>query len=813
MLCALCGCAPLLEDEGALSLPHGWSIAAQNIRVEVREDPYGFSVSDGAGKRVLSTSLSQDGSGLSAAAWTKGRVRYESGISPGHFTIGESLEPYREPVLVEPLQVDRDRVSLRLVGEDGQPSVHTTLRVKEGKLRVEAWTPRESPRAWSVGFEAPQDESYLGFGERFNALDQRGQQVFNWAEEGGIGLGEGTVAGKQNPWPSGATMTYYPVPYFVSTRGYAFWLDTTYYSRFDLQQSQVGKWRVTHHGPRLAFEVYVPSTADPRPWPHQLTDRFTKATGRPMLPPKWAFGPRRRVGSSSKRDGVSEIQAMRDQDLAITSVDDALHFFPAASQRGRESALRAWTAEAKRLGYRVNAYFNSFVARSEPAFEAFVPAARDRGFFLQRPDGDSPNLWILTGGRIVQNELLDLTNGEAKRWYQSHFDQAIDLGYSGWMYDFGEYVPADVLASDGTTGEALHNQYPVLYAKTLHEHMQKSALADDWLAFMRSGYTGSSAFVPMVWAGDPAASFEDADGLPSMVRAGLSLSISGAPFWGGDIGGYHCVSDGAQAADAELLVRWIQQGALSPNMQTQNACVGSAKGTKASIWSSEPVQDAWRTYARLHTRLFPYLYTWALRAHRYGEALMRPLFFEHPERPELAGIDDAYYLGPALLVAPVVSRGARHKQLDLPDDTYVDWDTGQLVRGGPQQLDAPLDKLPLLLRAGHIVPLLDASIDTLARESNPDVVGPDDVADVYDVRVLLSPEAPSATLTLHDGEHLEIRLRPDAANGAVRESRSIETLELTGRGDLESSQLTIVSTSKRMLRWHVAIAQTGAPAG
>lgn len=814
LICALSGCAPLLDDEGALSIPHGWNIRATDISVHVHEDPYGFTVRDGKGQQVLTTARGNDGSGFSPAAWTRGKVHYQPQISPGHFEIEESLEPYRQPLLVQPLSVKPTSIVLRLLGDDGK-AVHTKLQVREGALRVQAWTPNETPRAWSIGFEAAENEAYMGFGERFNALDQRGQQVFNWAEEGGIGLGEGKRAGADNPWPSGATMTYYPVPYFVSTGGYGFWLDTSYYSRFDMQQSRAGEWRVSHHGPKLDFEVYVPSSSDARPWPHHLTDRFTKATGRPMLPPEWAFGPRRRIGRESKREGLPEIEAMREHDLAITSVDDALHFFPAASQRGREAKVAAWTTRAKALGYRVNAYFNSFVSTSKPAFAEFLPEARERGFFLRSPEGRSPNLWILTGGDIVQNELIDFTNSEAKRWYQSHFDQALALGYSGWMYDFGEYVPADVVASDGMSGEELHNLYPVLYARALHEHMQRSPLADDWLAFMRSGYTGSSAYTPMVWAGDPAASFEDSDGLPSMVRGGLNLSISGAPFWGGDIGGYHCIADGARVADEELLVRWIQQGALTPNMQDQNACVGSSKKRKTTIWSSTEVREAWRKYARLHTRLLPYLYTWAKQASQHGEPLMRPLFFEHPQRPDLAKVDDAYYLGPALFVAPVVERGARYKQVDLPDDLYVEWDTdawdaAQLVRGGAQRLEAPLEHMPLLLRAGHIVPLLDASIDTLAEESHPDVVGPSDVADVYDVYALLSDETPSAELTLHDGAKLDVSLRP-LPDGTARPA--LEKLELTATGDSENSAVRVNSTSPRRIRWHIAIAGPNAASG
>ncbi|MEI8255196.1 MAG: TIM-barrel domain-containing protein [Deltaproteobacteria bacterium] len=276
-------------------------------------------------------------------------------------------------------------------------------------------------------------------------------------------------------------------------------------------------------------------------------------------------------------------------------------------------------------------------------------------------------------------------------------------------------------------------------------------------AFARSGYTGASQYTPMIWSGDPAASFEDSDGLPSMVRGGVNMGISGVPHWGGDIGGFHCPVDGFRAADAELVTRWVEQGSMSSNMQDQDACSGALDtGPKASIWNSVDVQRAWFEYGRLHTRLFPYLYTLAHQAHASGAPVMRHLFLEHPDHAELAGADDTYYLGPALFVAPVVQRGARTRRVVFPPGRFLDWHDASLHDGGSTAtIDAPLDRLPLFLRDGYLVPLLDPTIDTLADESNVDVVGPADVAAVYDVVGFLSARAAPAVFTLWDGTRLQ----------------------------------------------------------
>jgi alpha-glucosidase (family GH31 glycosyl hydrolase) len=258
-----------------------------------------------------------------------------------------------------------------------------------------------------------------------------------------------------------------------------------------------------------------------------------------------------------------------------------------------------------------------------------------------------------------------------------------------------------------------------------------------------------------------------------------------------------------RAADQELLTRWIQQGSMSSGMQDQDACAGGDASAKASIWNSPLAEQAWRTYARLHTRLLPYFDALADEASATGAPVVRHLFLEHPDRPELRAVDDAYYLGPALLVAPVLVRGARAKTLTLPPGTYADWDSREIVAGGRDvSLDAPLTKLPLLLRAGHLVPLLDASIDTLADTgAGAGVVRARDVADVFDVVGLLAIDAPAASFRLADGSVLTAEADSSAlaVGGAIRvEAAAGQTATMSG--------VTMRNGSPRRVRWDLVVA-------
>lgn len=284
----------------------------------------------------------------------------------------------------------------------------------------------------------------------------------------------------------------------------------------------------------LAFEVYLPHGDDARPFPQQLVDRFTAATGRPMVPPAWTFGPRRRINRGAMVGGVPEFQAMRQEDLAITALDDALHFLPGGSHIGNEPAVRSFITSARALGYRVNGYYNSLFARDDTQLQSLVEEGLAAGHFLRDRTGAPSEVFLISGRPLVVYQ-LDFTSPRAVSFYQRTFNWATELGYSGWMYDFGEYVQPNTLSASGMSGEELHNLYPVLYDKAVHEAMEASPRKGDWLAFARAGYTGSWRYVPMFWSGDPGASFDNAIGLPAMVRAGINLGLSGAPHWGSDL--------------------------------------------------------------------------------------------------------------------------------------------------------------------------------------------------------------------------------------------------------------------------------------
>jgi len=790
---ALTGCGD--DDCGDGVSAAQLTLQSADMTVEIATKPYALTVRDASGKALVSEGK---------LGWTTGFFGIGKALYNGYFFFDPQLDPWREDLRVTSAKQTDGSIEVTLRGSD-DTCITVTHTIRAGALRVEAHADaKQDVRAWQVGFASPADEAFLGLGERFDRVDHRGMSVYSWPEEGGLTMGESAPPGPDNPYPNGGAMTYYPVPFFLSTQGYGFWLDTTYFNQFELANERPDAWRAWEVGPTLAYEIYVPEAGDARPWPIQALDTFTETTGRPMVPPDWSFGPRRRINRDRLIEGVPEIQAMRDGDLAITVADDALHFLPNGSDVGHEAELKAWTASATALGYKVLGYFNPYFS-SDPAspIAATTAVGVANDYFLKTPEGVPGEVTLISGGALTVYT-MDPTNPDAVAWFTKEFKRAFDLGYSGWMYDFGEYVQGNWSAHDGSTGDSLHNAFPTLYDKAAHDALEQMR-PGDWYYFSRSGYTGAQAYAPMTWSGDPDASFGQAEGLPAQVRATITLSMSGVAHVGSDIGGYKCQHNTENTANGELLARWIQAGAMSSDMHDEDACSGG--GTKATIWSSPEAQASWRTYAKLHTRLGPYMTSLAAHAHETGTPLVMAPWLLHPERKELAQVDAAFYFGPSLYAVPVVTRGAVTVTTPLPPGNFIDWRDGTLYPGGAMAtVPAPLAELPLLLVDGGLIPMLDPTIDTLSPETSPTVIGPTDVADVYDVVGALSRSASFAmkggTLeATYDGS-------PIACTGCTvtRLGPRVQRVQVEATADVTAGGLKLHASSiTRRLRWDVYV--------
>jgi alpha-glucosidase (family GH31 glycosyl hydrolase) len=752
----LAGCG----DDGSPAKPAGTlTLSDDDASVVVTLSPFALAIHGADGHTVLGTAAGQGAYGGVSA--TVDMPYFKAQTLPGWDGYEANESPWRSATRATVRESDKTHAVLDLEGEGVAFTLDVTLSGPRVKLRVDArehagdTTPgalNKATVAWALGKE----ERFFGLGERFASVDHRGLSLYSWCEEGGLGGGESEPAGPANPYPNGPSMTYFPVPFFLSSAGYGVLLDTTYRTEVHLGSESDIAWRAAVNAAGFATTIYVHD--DPLA---TLAD-YTEDTGRPPVPATWVFGARRRVNRGAMADGTDEWRAMRQHKIAITGIDDAVHFLPALSQLGIEDQLSQWTSDLHAAGYKVMAYNNPYVAADNANAAADYAFGVQNGYFVKGPDGN-PTLTEFISGKLLTVAAVDLTNPAAVSWYQGLLHRTLDLGYDGWMHDFGEYTPRDAVFFDGRRGDEVHDEYPVLSAKAAHDLLEKER-PGDYLYFVRSGYRGTQGYVPAVWGGDAEATFDETQGLPSAVRGGLNLSMSGVPYWGSDMTGFKCITDAPN--DKEVFLRWVELGAVSPIMMEQDACSNPVtKKTKWKLWNDQETIDTYATYARLHTRLAPYFEVLAREAHETGKPITRHPFLVEPGEPAARDVEDAFWIGTALYAAPVVRRGLTMRDVWLPNGRFVDLDDLHVYAGGATaQIPAPLTKLPLFLAAEQMVPMLDPSIDTLAPAADPTVVTPAQVADRLDVIVALSTSG-TAKLTLADGTELVAERAPgDAGN-------------------------------------------------
>jgi alpha-D-xyloside xylohydrolase len=523
-------------------------------------------------------------------------------------------------------------------------------------------------------FTAEPDEHFYGFGERFTSLDKRGQRVELW---------------HYDAWGVGNERAYKNVPFFLSTRGYGLFVDSTSFVNFDMAASNHATWSLIV--PDEALDYYVIAGPEPK----AIIRRYAELVGFPTVPPKWAFG--LWVSSGFVAEGAEDVleraRLLREHEIPC----DVLHLDAYWQRHGSWSDLRwaeerfpdpgALIAELKGLGFKICLWMNSYFGHES---ERFLEAA-ENGYLLKTPSGE-PYVADLWSGHHPPVGILDPTSGEAIDWFKSLLRPLLEAGVDVFKTDFGEGVPADAVASNGMTGERLHNLYPLLYNDAVSE-VTAEVTGRAGFVWTRSTWAGGQRHGAQ-WGGDPNSTYQD---MASTLRGGLSLGMCGHPFWSHDIGGF----SGRPTAD--LYVRWAQFGLFSP--------LSRAHGTTTRVpWDyGEEALRIFREYTRLRYSLLPYIYSYARRAAKTSVPLMRAMVLEFPDDPGTYGLDLQYMLGAELLVAPIYNADGR-RPVYLPAGRWVDFWTRELVEGPRNILvEARLDVLPLYVRADALIPTIEPS--------------------------------------------------------------------------------------------------------
>ncbi len=523
--------------------------------------------------------------------------------------------------------------------------------------------------AFHDGFTAQPDEHFYGFGEKFTEFDKRGQWIDIW---------------NHNTYGVHTEKAYKNVPFFISSRGYGMFVDSTTQIQFDMAASNHAVFQIIV--PDTALDYYVIAGGEPK----ALITRYSELTSMPILPPKWAFGfwMSSGFGPDSAEATLERARKLREHEIPC----DVLHL-DTFWQRDRHWSDLVWDAETfpdppgmldelDRMGFKVSLWINPYLSHLSERFKE----ADERGYLLKRADGSSYVIDLWQGFQPPVG-IIDFTNPEAVAWYKDALRGILQDGADVFKTDFGEEIPADVVAHNGMTGKRLHNIYPLLFNDAVSE-VSGEVTGRAGIVWARASYAGGQRHV-FQWGADTKCTYT---GLASTLRGGLSIGMCGHTFWGHDIGGFHT------QPTPDLYIRWVQFGMFSP--------VARAHGVTTRLpWDyGEEAVRITREFVRLRYHLLPYLYTQACEAVETSHPILRPMLVEFPDDLNTYSVDLQYMLGPDMLVAPIYNVEGR-RPVYFPAGRWVDLFSHEVIKGPIwRTFDVPLDRFPVYVRGDALIP-------------------------------------------------------------------------------------------------------------
>ncbi|POR55235.1 glycoside hydrolase family 31 protein [Bosea psychrotolerans] len=449
-----------------------------------------------------------------------------------------------------------------------------------------------------------------------------------------------------------------------------------------------------------------------------VTRRFSWLTGGQAFAPRWSFG----FGVTSMA-----IADAPDADARISDFIgkcethripcDSFHFGSGYTQIGHRRYAFNWNrdkfpdpaatmARLKQAGLQPVANLKPCLLDDHPRLQQ----ALDQGILVKDGKTGEPavaQFWDGLGFHI------DFTNPAGRGWWRNGIETALlDYGFTTVWNDNNEYEIWDEDALCHGDGRPFRQAlarpaHALLMTKLSYEAQAAREPGKRQYAVTRGGGAGIARY-SQTWSGDNETAWKT---LRYNLTQGLNMSLSGLFSIGHDVGGFHGPTPGP-----ELFVRFNEFCALWPRMVMNS---WNDDGVVNLPWMYPQVIPQVREAIGLRYRLMPYLYTQMWRASRDNEPAVRPLFYDFPDDPAVRGIDDAFMLGPDILVAPVLEEGATQREVNLPSHAsgWYDWHTGQHYRGGGVvSVEAPLGRLPLFIRAGAIVPVGDAERLSPVRE-------------------------------------------------------------------------------------------------
>lgn len=569
------------------------------------------------------------------------------------------------------------------------------------------------------------------------------------------------------------------VPWFVSDAGYGVLFDD-----YNMATLALGNDSITYISetpkPLSYYFVNGEGTLE------GATRRYTELTGRQQLPPFWALGYiTSKYGYHNREEALGAIDSLKRRDYPVDGIVFDLYWYGVETDMGRLEWNREQFPDHKEMLDSLSAMGVHTVLINQPYINKIgaidnYNLLSEAGMLVKDSTGNTHDVttWVGDAG------MFDMSNPATREWIWNRLKGLTAEGVSGWWGDLGEpeVHPLTIRHANGETASQYHNAYGNEWSRTIYDGLRADFPDMRPLLMMRGGTAGLQRYSVFPWTTDVSRSW---GGFEPQITLMLNSGLSGLAYMGSDVGGF--AVDPENPYQPELYVRWLQMGTFSPMLRTHAQF-------KPEPYHYPQYEGILKNFIRQRYEWLPYNYTLAFENTAEGLPLARPVNFHTESGTIDANITDEYLWGSEVLVAPVLKKGARSRKVTFPPGAdWINWNKpSQTFAGGTTaKVSAPLEQLPMFVKAGSFIPLYTRPIENVsqydpayltvkyfpARESSSFTMFDDNRLSPTSIQ---DGEYQLTTFTaIPEGRSVEIKISSEGGYREMPKSREI-TLEIPG---------------------------------
>lgn len=604
------------------------------------------------------------------------KVSYQDSVTPAH-------QPHAA-ILSKPLAMQIEEKENVIVAYTKHLKLEITQKPfsihfydLESGLKLEGGEFSRKQTTTSFRFRLQEEEAIYGMGSRGMELNRRGHELLNYnSHEPGNGMGHEVMN--------------YSIPHLMSSEQYMLLFDNPAKAWMDIGKTCNDTLEYKSEGGDMVYYFINGNSFE------ELIKAYTQLTGNQPLPPLWALGYiQSRFGYRTQEEATHELDKLLEAGYPVDALVLDLYWFSDHEQPKCMGNLdfnqKHWPAPKEMIQY-----FASKGVKTIPITEPFFTKNSDHYNALDQKDLLVKNKegQVRTIPEFFWGEagLLDVFKSEAKEWMWQRYEYMKQYGFDGWWVDLcePEIHPEDMVHETGTANE-VHGVFGHEWAKMLYEGYAQHYPDERVFQLSRAGFAGSQRFGVIPWSGDVRRSWA---GLKAQPLIMLGVGMSGVGYMHSDTGGFIYGEK-----DPELYTRWMQYSVFTPVLRPH---ASDEIYPEPTFWSEE-VQNNIKPFINLRYELLPYNYTLAWKNTTTGMPLARPLFTQFKGIAD--NVEDQYMWGDDIMVAPVLDKGVKNRNVYLPKGNWYDlWNHQFLTGDSTINVALTLDKIPVYIKAGSMIP-------------------------------------------------------------------------------------------------------------